>query len=325
MLQPVRILKEMIAFASRSCKNFAARTFASGILMMCISMVFMTGLAGLARHMMETVHPFQVVLIRNVFAFVTILPFLVPLGWKGIATQRIGLHVLRASVGTAAMLTWFWALAHLPFAEAITFSFTTPLFATIGAVLILKEKVHLRRWIAIIIGFAGVLIMMRPGASFHLADGLALFSAVLMAVSTLLIKSLVGTEPVRVVLFYMGIFMIPLSLPAAIPVWEPLNVAQWANGICMGILATLAHVTLNRAFVLADASALQPLDFIRLPLAAGVGYWVWGETPDVWTWIGGMVIVASSVYIAHREALHARRAHAEARFIAEREAQEMGS
>jgi len=142
-----------------------------------------------------------------------------------------------------------------------------------------------------------------------------------MAVSTLLIKSLVGTESVRVVLFYMGIFMIPLSLPAALPVWEPLTALQWGMGLVMGICATLAHVTLNRAFALTDASAVQPFDFIRLPLAAGVGYFVWHEKPDLWTWIGGAVIVASSVYIAHREALHARRAHQEATFAAERELQ----
>lgn len=313
----------MIAFASRARQMLSASSPASGIAMMCVSMVFMTALAGMARYMMESVHPFQVVLLRNIFAFLSILPFLIPLGWRGIRTTRLRLHLLRAAVGTASMLTWFWALAHLPFAEAITFSFTTPLFATIGAVLVLKEVVHLRRWLAIGVGFVGVLIMMRPGASFALADGLALVSAVLMAVSTLMIKSLVGTESVRVVLFYMGIFMIPLSLPAALPVWEPLTTAQWGMGIVMGICATLAHVTLNRAFALTDASAVQPFDFIRLPLAAGVGYLVWHEKPDVWTWVGGAVIVGSSVYIAHREALHARRAHQGARFIAEREVQEI--
>jgi drug/metabolite transporter (DMT)-like permease len=314
----------MTAFAFRTRQLFHSTSPASGIVMMCISMVFMTALAGMARYMMESVHPFQVVLLRNIFAFVTILPFLIPLGWRGMRTTRLRLHVLRAAVGTASMLTWFWALAHLPFAEAITFSFTTPLFATIGAALVLKEVVHMRRWLAIGVGFLGVLIMLRPGgASFQLADGLALVSALLMAVSTLLIKSLVGTEPVRVVLFYMGVFMIPLSLPAALPVWESLAPVQWAMGLLMGICATLAHVTLNRAFALSDASAVQPFDFIRLPLAAGVGYLIWNEKPDVWTWIGGAVIVASSVYIAHREALHARRAHAEAKFVAEREAQEI--
>jgi drug/metabolite transporter (DMT)-like permease len=289
-------------------------TTMGGIGMMCVSMVCMTALASLARYMMETVHPFQVVLLRNVFAFLTILPFMIPLGWQGLRTRRFGLHIARAGVGTAAMLTWFWALAHLPFAEAITLSFTTPLFATIGAVIVLGEVVHLRRWLAIAAGFSGVLLMMHP-SSFHLASGLALFSALLMAVSTLLIKALVGTESVRVVLFYMGVFMIPLSLPTALPVWEPLTAPQWGLAVLMGICATLAHVTLNRAFSLADASAVQPFDFIRLPLAAGVGYWVWDEKPDMWTWIGGGIIVISSVYIAHREALHARRIHAEAQLV----------
>ncbi len=274
----------------------------AGITLMVVSCLFMASLSVFVKILGQELHPFQVVFLRNFFSLLLILPLVFTLSKKSLVDTPFKFHIVRSLNGVLAMTVWFYVIARMPLADSTAISFTTPLFATLGAVLFLKEKVHFRRWAAICMGFSGVLLMMQPsGDGGYIMGLLGLLSAVLMAVSTLLIKSLSKTESARVMLLYMGLFMTPLSFPLAWAHWQPLTTEQLWLSLAMGAVAALAHLFLNKAFALAEVSALQPFDFIRLPIAAMFGYLLFAEIPTLETLLGALIIAGSSIYIGYRE------------------------
>lgn len=252
-------------------------------------------------------HPFEIAFLRNFFALTLMLPWLFRHGPSVLKTDRLNVHLWRAAVGLCAMLAWFSAVAYLPLAEAVALNFTVPLFATAGAALFLGEVVRARRWSATVVGFVGVLIILRPGfVEVTSLMSLPVVAACFMAVSVLIVKSLSGTErPVAIVL-YMNLLLTPLSLLPAAFVWRWPSLGEIGLGLFIGTCAVLAHIAFTRAFARADASAIMPFDYARLPFVAAVGYLLFGELPDFWTWVGAAVIAAAAIYIAQREAKVAR-------------------
>ncbi|MDD9876697.1 MAG: EamA family transporter, partial [Magnetovibrio sp.] len=223
-------------------------------------------------------------------------------------TERLGLFALRALFTCGAMLTWFYAVSVVPIADVTALSFVAPIFATIGAALFLRETVRARRWTATAVGFLGAMIILRPGLV-ELTPGhwAALASAGFGSITVLIIKSLSRTENPTKVVFYVGLFLIPVSAVLAFTVWETPAPEMWIWIALIGPVATFAHVTLVKAMSLADASAILPFDFARLPFAALLGWLAFGELSDAWTWVGAAVIFASGAYIGHREAQLGRR------------------
>jgi drug/metabolite transporter (DMT)-like permease len=252
-------------------------------------------------------HPFQIAFLRNVFALAFMLPWLVRHGRVGLRTQRLNMHLWRAAVGLVAMLTWFSAIAYLPLAEAVALNFTVPLFATAGAALFLGEAVRARRWTATAVGFLGVVVILRPGfTEFTPLMTLPVIAAGFMAVSILLVKSLSRTEAPAAIVTYMNLLLTPLSLLPALFVWRWPTLTELALGLFIGLCAALAHNAFTRAFVQADASAVMPFDYSRLPFVAVVGYLLFAEVPDGWTWVGAAIIAGAAIYIAQRESRVAR-------------------
>lgn len=252
-------------------------------------------------------HPFQIAFFRNVFALLFMLPWLASTGLSGLRTQRLGTHILRGLIGSIAMLFWFSALVVLPLGEAVALNFTIPMFATAGAALFLREAVGVRRWGATIVGFLGVLIVLRPGyAEITPAMALPIIAAVFMAASVLLVKSLSRTEHPAAIVFYVNLFLTPLSLGPALFVWQWPSWPVLAALAALGSIATLSHLCLTRAFSMAEASALLPLDYARLPFIVIMAYVFFGEVPNVWIWPGAAVIASAAIYIARREAKVAR-------------------
>lgn len=282
-----------------------ARTGAvRGALLMAGAAVSFACMAVIIRICSQQVHAFEIAFFRNLFGLAFMLPWLLrgP-GIGQLATGRFGLYLLRAVLGIAAMLSFFWALTAMPVAGAVAISFTAPLFITVGAALVLGEVVRVRRWSATLVGFAGMLLMLRPGAStLHPAALAALFSAVAMAGSALAIKALSGTESSRAIVTWMVVLMTPLSLPAALLVWEWPEPATWVLLVATGGLGTVGHLLLTSALKTGDASYVMPFDFVRLPAAALLAWWLFAETVDIWTWIGAAIIFAATVYITRREA-----------------------
>jgi drug/metabolite transporter (DMT)-like permease len=275
---------------------------------MVLSTLFFAGMAITIRQASTELHAFEIAFFRNFFGLVFALPLLLQTGTRILKTQRLGMYFLRCVIGLSAMLCGFWSLIHLPLAQAIALSYTTPLFVTIGAVFVLGEIVRIRRWSAIVIGFLGALVILRPGyAALSYAAIVALSSAALSASAAISVKFLSRTEPANAIVIYMVLIMTPLSLLPALPYWVWPSPGVWLWLALTGLLGTSGHWTLTRAYKLGDVSALQPINFLQLPVVATLAWWMYGETIDQWTVIGAAIIFTSTAYIAHREAVLARR------------------
>ena len=268
----------------------------------------------LIRYAAGELEAMQIAFFRNLFALAFMLPWLARVGPAGLVTRRLRSHVWRAVLGLAAMVCWFYSIALLPLAEAVSLNFTVPMFATAGAALFLGETVRARRWTATAVGFLGVLVILRPGfTEMTLVMGLPILAAAFMAASTLLVKSLSETESPSAVVFYMNLFLTPLSLVPALFVWRWPSWEILALMALLGMLAAIAHIAMTRAYTKADASAVMPFDYTRLPFVAAIGFIAFGEVPDLFTWIGAGIIAASAIYIARREGRIARAAEQERR------------
>jgi drug/metabolite transporter (DMT)-like permease len=251
--------------------------------------------------------PEEIAFFRNFFALAFMLPWLMRHGRAALATEHLRLHLGRAILGLAAMLAWFYSIALLPLADAVALNFTVPLFATVGAALILGETVRRRRWTATAVGFVGVLVILRPGfAEVSAATLLPIFAALLMAGSILVVKTLARTDKPAAIVFYMNLLLTPLSLGPALIDWHWPSAMQFALLILVGGVAVLSHLALTRAYQRADASAIVPFDYARLPFVAAIAFVLFGEVPDLWTWVGAAIIAGAAIYIARREAQLAR-------------------
>lgn len=278
-----------------------------GAVYMVTAGAFFAVMMAMVRLLSADLHPFVSAFFRNLLGLLFLLPWVARAGWGTLQTGRWSAHILRATFGLSAMLCLFTALSRLPLAEVTALGFTAPLFATLGAALVLRERVRLRRWTATAVGLLGALIVLRPGAAaFHPASLIALAAAVSMAAAMLSIKSLSRTEHPNAIVFVMGALMAPASLIPALFVWtQPTwNDVPWL--LLMGLSATIGQILLTRAFAAAEASAVMPYNFAQMVFVSALGSVMFGERPDVWTWVGAAVIVAANVYIAHRERQLAR-------------------
>jgi drug/metabolite transporter (DMT)-like permease len=237
-----------------------------------------------------------------------LLPWIVRSGPALLRSRNSGFYLLRAGVGLVSMATWFYGITVVPLATATAVNFTAPLFATLAAALVLHEDVRLRRWSAVVLGFVGVLVIMRPGSERLDANLLILLlSAATAAMNNITVKFLArsGEPPSRIVAFFM-IYLTPLSLIPALFVWRWPDPSTFGALIGLGCLGTIAHISVARALAAADASACAPFEFARLPFAALIGFLWFGEVTDFWTWVGAAIIAVSSIYVARREARLAR-------------------
>ena len=263
---------------------------------------------GMIRVVSAEVHSFEVVFFRNVFGLFAMLPFMGGLRLDLFRARRPSRLLMMSVAHVGGMLCYFAAIAYLPLAEVVALAFSKPLFATVGAALVLHEVVRARRWSAIGIGFVGVLIVLRPGAQTISPFALVvLLGALLAAATTLMIKHLTRTERVPIIICYQALFATLLSFPLCLLHWRMPDLAGWLLLIGIGGFGTLAWLTLAQAVYLADASAVVPFEFLRLPFAALVAYLWFGEVPSVWTWLGGGLIFGSTIYITQREARIARQ------------------
>ena len=279
---------------------------------MLLAALMFSGLNTTVRLASTQVPVLEVMFFRNFFNLVFMLPWLFRIGFAVLKTDRLGLHALRSGFGLTSMFLQFTALSLMPLAEATALSFTTPLFATIGMALVVGERVRARRWSAIAVGFVGVVVMLWPAlaAPETLAVGapalMMLCGSMIVGGGFTCVKLLSRTESPNVMVFYMGLFMAPVSLIPALFVWVWPSPIGWLYLIGVGTCATSAHLFFNRAFAATDASAVLPFDYTRLLIVAVFGFVLFGEMPSLWTWAGAGTIVAANIYIAQREAARAR-------------------
>ncbi|MFG6109820.1 DMT family transporter [Stenotrophomonas nematodicola] len=284
----------------------------AALLMLGSTMAF--GLMAVAiRYATRSVPTQEVAFFRNAFGLLALLPMLLRPGRASLRTQQLPRYLLRSAIGLASMLCAFWAIGHLPMSQAISLSYSTPLFVTIAAVLWLGETVRARRWAAVVVGFIGVLIIVRPGSdSFTPGILVAVLAAVLSSLVAIQIKQLTRVDSADAVVLYTYVFWVPLSLVPALFVWVwPAGMA-WLWLAATGLFGTVGQLLWTRALRLGDVSALTPISFMQLPLVAALGWLLFGERLDRWTVIGAGIILAANAYIAHREAVLSRRAASQA-------------
>jgi drug/metabolite transporter (DMT)-like permease len=276
---------------------------ARGALWMCAAATCFALMITLVRQLTDDLHPLQVVFFRAAFGLLAMLPWLLRQGVGVLRTSRLRLHLLRALIGIFAMVGWFTTLSLMPLAEATALSFTSPIFTSLLAVLILGEVMRLRRWTATLIGFLGALLIVRPGfAAIDPAALLAIGTAAIWATSTVLIKVMARTESAGAITTYMALLTTPMTLIAALFVWQTPTWEQLGFAALLGAAGSAGHICMSRALAVADATLVAPLDYLRLPIVALIAFLAFGEVPNAWVWIGAAVIAASSIYIAHREA-----------------------
>jgi drug/metabolite transporter (DMT)-like permease len=253
---------------------------------------------------------FQIAFFRVIIGFIAILPFVASVPLAQLKTRHLHVHAIRGVFGLVAMYCSYYAIARIPLADYTALSFTKPLFATVLAVLILGEIVRWRRWSATALGFVGVLIMVRPGAgAFQPAALAALADAFSIAFLVTLVKRLPAQETPLGMLFYFGVFATALSIGPAIYYWQWPTLYEWTLLIGVGVLGALSQSFWIRSFRAGEASVVAPFDYLRLPIAATIGFIGFAELPTLWTFIGAAVIVGSTLYIAHRGVqLHRRPA-----------------
>jgi len=259
----------------------------------------------LASHTLSTV---EIAFFRNFFGLMTVLPLVMRMDPAALRTKQLPRYFVRCVIGIFSMLCGFWAIGHLPLAQAISLSYSSPVFVTILAAVMLGETVRGRRWAAVAAGFIGVLVIVRP-FSHEFTGGtlIALLAAVLSAVVAIQIKQLARVDAANTIVLYTYLFWVPISLIPALFAWEWPQGIVWLWVVGAGLFGTGGQVLWTHALKLGEVSALTPISFIQLPLVALVG-WLWfNESVDVYTWIGAGIILAANAYIAHREAVLLRR------------------
>lgn len=275
---------------------------------------FFSGMAIFIRQASYELHPTVIVFFRNLLAVLFMVPWLMRAGLGAMRTNRIGMLALRSLLGLIGMTSGFWAYTLIPIAQATALSFTSPIFATIGAALILGEVVRLRRWTAVIVGFLGAMIVVVGDSggfaglgALELGVLLALVNAFIMAANKLVLKSLTTTERPEAIVTYMVLLLTPLSLVAALFFWTWPTPLGFLWLCCLALAGTLGHLCITRAFKAAEVTVILPFDFARLPISAAMAFLIFAEIPTEWTILGGLVIFAATFYIARREAQLAKQ------------------
>lgn len=253
--------------------------------------------------------PFVMAFLRYLFGTLILVPVIIQLGlYRSLHTNRLGLHVSRGAIHTVGMMLWFVALPLTTLAEITALGFTGPIFVTIGAALFLAEDVRLRRWIAVIVGFAGAMIIIRPGfGEIHLGVICVLLSTPIFSASNLISKALARTESANTIVIWQHIVIVICAAPVAIWFWQTPNWVDLLWFVAAGFAGTLGHVCQQRGYQLADITLLQPIGFLSLIWNTMLGYFLFFQKPDVWTFVGAAVIFASALYISHREAVRRAR------------------
>lgn len=273
-----------------------------GAIWMTLSAVFFAAQAAIVRHLSNDLHFVEISFFRALFGIVIMLPWLMRVGSNTLRTSNTKLYVWRGFLGTIAMYGWFGGLALVPLADATAISFTFPLFIALAGVLFLKERAHLSRWIALFIGFAGTIIVIRPGfQDINIGVFMVIGGGVCIAVSAMILKITVRRDTPDQAALYQAIYMLPFSLIVTLFVWQWPTMEQWFWGFILGAASTTGQRLYSRAFATGDVGSLAPFDFSRLPFAIALGFVFFSELPDFWTILGGTIIFSSSIFAGRSE------------------------
>jgi drug/metabolite transporter (DMT)-like permease len=277
-----------------------------GLLWSALAVTVFSGLNAVARVLAQGLDSPQVQFLRYAMGLLVLLPFVLVHGIARYKPQSLRGHVMRGTLHTLGLALWFTALAEVPLADITAIGFTTPLFVMLGAWIFFRERMRWERWLATVLGFVGVLVVLAPKLAvagtgpgvYHLV---MFASAPVFAASYLLTKSLTRHESAGTILLWQHIVIVTLSLLPALAVWKTPTAAQLAGFLVCGVLGSIGHYSLTKSIQVAEISSTQSVKFIELIWAALLGWIVFADVPTLSTLAGGLLIAASTIWVTRRE------------------------
>ncbi len=251
----------------------------------------------------DDLHPIVICFYRSLMGLILITPFVARNNFKALHTKNMRLQIFRASINIISMICWFSAIGMMHFEKATALGFTTPLFTTVLAVVVLGEVIRFHRTAALLLGFIGIIIIIRPGyVPFEFGTVLMLIASFSFSFVLIFVKKLSATDSSLTIIFYHLLYMTPVFFILSLFYWENINLYQLIVFTLMGASGLLSHWCLAQAFKMSDTTFVMPLQFTKLIWASLIGLFIFAEQPDIWTWVGGVIIFISVVYITYREA-----------------------
>ena len=248
-------------------------------------------------------HPIIICFYRCLMGLIIITPFIAKNNFQALQTDNMRLQILRALINIISMICWFTAIGMMHLEKATALGFTTPLFTTILAVIVLGEVIRFHRTAALLFGFIGILIIIRPGyMPFEFGTILMLIASFSFSFVLIFVKKLSATDSSLTIIFYHLLYMTPAFFILSLFYWQSISFNQLIIFSLMGSSGLLSHWCLAQAFKMSDTTFVMPLQFTKLIWASLIGLFIFAEQPDIWTWIGGIIIFISVVYITYREA-----------------------
>ena len=280
-----------------------------GVLWMLGAAVAFSVALALVRHLSSTYSTFEIVVFRLIFGIAVLLPWLFRVGRAGLRTNNFRLYAARAAFAYSAMFCGYYAVRLITIADAVALQFTLPIFTLIFAVILLKERAYAHRWIATVLGFAGVLIIVRPGfAEVNAGVAVALAAALLFGVVDVATRFLARDDGIRTILFYGFVMQVPIAaIPAAVT-WVTPTLADLPWILAFAMAALGAQICITKSLAAAEASLVSPVLYLRLPMVALIGFVFFDELPSVWTWVGAALLFACTYYCTWRDARMTRSA-----------------
>ena len=267
---------------------------------MLLAVTTLTGMFVIIKQLVTELPVFVVALGRTFFALFMLLPWLYRVGASGIRTKRVGLHFIRSFFGISAFVGLAFALEHLFLADAMVLAFTSPFWSILIGGIVLREVIYGRRIAATVVGFCGVIMIVKPQGGVEPAMLFALLSAILTSSAMISMKSLSSTEAPTRIVFYFMLFGTLIMIPPAVLTWITPSFIQTGWLLLAGVLGVVGQDFLARAYDAGEVSIVAPFDFIRLPIAALFGFLVFSELPDAWSIAGTLTIISAAVYLLRR-------------------------
>lgn len=243
--------------------------------------------------------------LRYLAGTLILMPVILRIGLhRSLHSNRKSLHISRGVIHACGMFLWFAALPLTSLAEITALGFTGPIFVTIGAALFLGEDVRLRRWAAVMVGFGGAMIIIRPGfAEIGLGAICVLLSTPIFSASNLISKALARTDGAETIVIWQHLVIVVCAAPVALWFWQSPTWTDILWFFAAGFCGTAGHICQQRGYQIAEITLLQPIGFLSLLWNTLLGFFLFAQKPDVWTFVGAAVIFSSAMYISHREAV----------------------
>ena len=272
------------------------------IFLIIISIIFGTLMGTFIKLAQEELNVFTTGFLRFFFGFLIIAPYILKTKFEVFSTKNLKIHILRSALNLPAMLLGFAALAMLPLEKMTAIHFIVPIIVTILAVIFLKEKIYLYRSIALVMGFLGMLIILRPGIiDISIGIYMALISSLIWSVVIILTKKVSKDDSAITILSHQYVYMSLFSFPLVIYFWDQPSLKTVIFILCAAMSGTILHIALNHAYKLVDVTMTQPYSFLGLVVSSIIGYFVFSDKPDFYTWLGASVIFCGVLLISYRE------------------------